>query len=292
MKCIAFIILFLVIILLYGLYITLQGTKPVLYLCPTLTKETCKIFDYRTSQDVFLLRTHKWDPSIEELWKQMQHDLGDKQVYVLYDITGNRQIPSIIKNLITVTDRECLELQSSYNGSWYTLESPLVLAYQKLKKMKKWKYLWLIEYDVRCTGNWSYVLQRAIDHHPTADFVAYNVESYWSSPCWPGWSFLYKHPDQWYGINAYAPLPFFRWKSFLPISRYSRQALDLFERTCGEYTDYCEIYLPTQCKINGLTVDNLHQDCIGHMYRADKSYTADNWSILCNVPGKLYHPIK
>ena len=243
------------------------------------------------SNDIYVLRTHRWDIHIEKMWRDLCSDIGHEYVYVAYDVTGGRKLPAALVgngHVITHTEEECKSINRIHKSLWLTFESLLVLLYQRLRRIK-FQHLWVIEYDVRCTGNWKHVLQSAVNHCRDADFVSYRVEEFniARNALWAWWwnksARRGKRSDR-------SVLP---WRSFLPISRYSYRLLQVYDKSIGEWTDFCELYLPTRCmEESGFSCDNLSPHLVGNWYTT-KAMSDKEWADGVGRPkNKLYHAIK
>lgn len=239
-------------------------------------------------QSIVLLRTHRWSHSIETSWRQLRREVGEERVFVLYDVSGNRPLPAGVENVIAITESECKAIHPLHQSMWSTVESQLILAVRGLRERNVvFRYLWLIEYDVRCVGNWKDVLNASIHHCPEADFVADNVQplSVLKNATWCWW---WRNPYQ-----RGEPVKQ-RWKCFMPVSRYSARYLQRLERELGKSTDFCEIYLPTMCmKYGDLTVGSLSPSCLGYPFHirsmTEEQFRQRESSLLSN---RLYHAIK
>lgn len=241
---------------------------------------------------VIVLRTHRWSSSIEASWNQMREDLGQERVFVVYDVSGNRPLPPILAkepNVIPITESECKSIHPLHQSMWATLESQLTLISRHLAR-HPFRYLWLIEYDVRCVGSWKDVLNSSIHHCPEADFVADNVQpmSLLKNATWCWW---WRNPYQRGSSSDHAGS---KWKCFLPVSRYSARFLKRLERDLGKSTDFCEIYLPTMCMKDGdMTVDSLLPSCLGYPFQI-RSMTEEEFRKRRGGMKslRLYHAIK
>ena len=265
---------------------------------PYLPIQDNNIIQMRNANNIFILRTHCWNEYIHKgIWKQWMRDLPNDRIFILFDLNDKTDIKQtsvpeeLYKYIIPINRKMCMDLNSLDRGAWFTVETPLVLVNKYLKKQKiRFDYLWLIEYDVRCTGNWSDLLQSSIHHCYCADFVAAAVQSFWQSPFWLGWGQLTNC-----SINEHIPYWWNMYKSFLPISRYSSRLLNVYEKSIGEWTQFCEIYLPSRCmQENGFTVGNLHHKCLNQeFFTGTNIITNEKWSgNNCFPENQFYHPIK
>lgn len=112
------------------------------------------------------------------------------------------------------------------------------------QKHPDYPYYWLIEYDVRFTGNWR-VLFSAFERIE-ADFIAAHIYTHADEPRWNRWELL--HPRQEIEIEK-------RLRCFHPICRFSKPAL---EYICTAHEDgwhgHSEVLLPSLLDKNGFSI--------------------------------------
>jgi hypothetical protein len=256
MRLVIISVLILIIIFVCGFMLCYTNalTKRLPTLASTSVAHTCNCA-ILSNHDVFLFRTHIWNDYIDRVYKDMLHDLPTSTLYILFDKTSGN-IPEQVQayacqgQVIFIDQNQCHAINPLDQGPWFTVDSSLVLAYNYLSHHhnKEYNYLWLIEFDVRHTGkSWTEMLQNSVKHCYSADFVAAYVFSFLEIPWWIGWMQLLRIWNHCIWFNRNAPSLFEMWKGFLPISRYSRRLLQRYKDTIGQWSTYCEIYLPSQC---------------------------------------------
>lgn len=115
-------------------------------------------------------------------------------------------------------------------------------------------YVWFVEYDVRCPGNWRTTLELATWRNPTADFVARNPQN---DPGGIDAGFeLRKH-----GITEVR-------QTLFAVTRFSRRLLRFFRhRYYGRVSAYCEVLLPSIAHAHNFTMIDLEWSVIRtHFY--------------------------
>lgn len=161
-------------------------------------------------------------------------------------------------------------------------------------------YYWVIEYDVRFSGEW----QLFFDRFQTVknDFLTSHIRTYTEEPYWDWWNL--SHPQK--SIPLYR-----RIRSFNPIYRISKEAL-LFlhgafkDGWCGHH----EVAIPTLLHHNGFTIQEISGTgkftIPGMENKFYSSSKPDSWGKLSNgnlkyrpsfllygfQANKLYHPVK
>jgi hypothetical protein len=165
-----------------------------------------------------------------------------------------------------------------------TYETEICIMYDSLTF--HFDYLWFIENDVVCNGDWKETLDKC--NGITTDFLATSVASIHQEPNWAGWGYTF-----WAYDVPYAE----RWKAFVPISRHSRKLIELYRENLGKISCYCESYFATLCARSGMSMDNFPTDMIGSYYTwffQDPDAVKFFEDICAAHPNehRLYHPIK
>jgi len=155
---------------------------------------------------------------------------------------------------------------------------------------------WLVEHDVRFTGSWAEFFEAQAT---ASDFLTSQVFTREDHPSWHWWDSLC-HPDH--------PAPEAMLKSFNPIYRISRAAVEAMERCfAGGWVGHHEVALPTLIHHAGLKVEDFggHGPFVAEG-NVDRFYTRCDlseggsgsmryrpvWETSGPEPGKLYHPVK
>jgi GT2 family glycosyltransferase len=169
--------------------------------------------------------------------------LGD--AFFLYDAT-NKVIPDEINKLSPfLYSRECLSsLGYPTTGGNIIPGHAHFPIFQFYLNMPDYDYYWVIEYDVRFSGEW----QLFFDCFQTvkSDFLTCHIRSYAEDPHWPWWKL--NHPRKSIPLHK-------RICSFNPIYRMSKDALFFLDKEfkdgwCGHH----EVALPTLLHHNGFSI--------------------------------------
>jgi hypothetical protein len=214
-------------------------------------------------------------------WDKIVKNIGISNVYLLFDNTKSNMTDTFLKqyknNIILVTDQKCKDKNPFFKNQVITCEFGLIIAYDYLKQQNKlFDYIWLIENDVYCDGN--YLECFNISNEPN-DFLATYVADYSEeNKDWVHWKSI---------EGEIAPLDLSqRVKSFFPITRYSIKLLDSLKENLGKSSGFCEVYIPTLAKYNNLTYGNVNPKMIGEFqfYKI-----IDNKNIPNNNDNRLWH---
>jgi hypothetical protein len=155
------------------------------------------------------------------------------------------------------------------------------------------EHYWLIEYDVRFSGDWRWFFESFRDVE--ADFLTSCIRTPPDEPDWCWWNSL-RHPESFI-------LPEQRLASFNPVYRISNAALKhLYECHRHGWVGHFEVLIPTLLHRQGFKLVDIGGE--GSFVRADginKFYTAGADGTFRHRPchleagplvNKLYHPVK
>jgi hypothetical protein len=229
---------------------------------------------------------------VEKTWRKMKQAFANDPVFVLYDSTRKPwSCLYPVSNLFIVNSDVCKQDNPLHQSSYQTVESSLMLLYKYVQENNiSFDYLYLIEYDVYCPGNWFTTFQK-IDKIKPFDFAATHVEPYHAKQN-GGWHF-WKNPG-WQTADEHSHLlekkkdKRFWWKSFFPVTVYSNTFLSIFQnRYYGQLTGYCEILFPSVAFWEGCKIVNLPSNMIGSIYRFDRAV-----SNIKGTDNRLYHPVR
>ena len=254
-------------------------------------------------KSVYVLRAHILSDTLFELFNKLQHELGEDNVFILYDETrtawDTSKAPSsvIVNNdsnaiVLIINDVLCLELNSMHdvgyggtqNVSWsfWHPETAISIMHAWLRqKNQEFKYIWFIEYDVECNGDFAIPLKEcdAIN----ADLMAkgqndgFDIRDSAVDPGWCWWCRLDGEiaatPD-----NA-------RHGIFFPMVRVSDAMVDVIRNNFGKSTGFCEVYSKLICEA-------MPADVFGcFVYRPTITrYEMEHMSAHPN--NLLYHPVR
>ena len=238
---------------------------------------------------LYLYRTHLWDEVRQSLYRKMQEDLGIDNVFLLFDNTKN-QFPKLIhddeqnKNKILFTAEECWKRNRLHRCNKRQIEAQLLLFEERCGR-KDYDYIWLIEYDVACDGNWKEALHKVCSRKE--DFLATVVCTYAERMLWNGWFQLT-------GPRWLKPPLARRVCSFFPVVRLSQKLMTAIRENCGRYSGFCEVYVPTLAVEKGLSCGNLPQEVLGSYFTYEETPRSKETVFVLKEPlldHRLYHPI-
>lgn len=248
-------------------------------------------------KNLYVYRTHFWNKFIQSQWESLCRDVGPEHCFLLFDdsknpvpdyfhshqvmrcrqvIHGESSLSSI--RVIAINQKECEDMNRLHKCNKEQVESQLVLFFLSCP-VRDFDFLWLLEYDVYCDGNWLSTLERANSYHQ--DFLSVDVFEYKEEPLWGHWFKMY-------GRIRLKPSISDRVKCFFPITRFSQRFLSQLLQCIGRLSGFCEVYIPTLAKKLGLSYANVPKSMLGEMF-----VYSDSKEVI--PPQKkddtLYHPI-
>jgi len=278
-------------------------------------KENGKQHDQSRGQNVYVLRTHTWNDSLTEMFTSLKESFGQENVWILLDSTNydyKTHLADDIKidsHLVVLDDALCRKMSLLHKTCYQTPETSFVYIYQIISKSTALlKFMWVIEYDVRCTGKWHDCLG-PINQNYDHDFLATRVEPFtkenhtwhWWGPA-ADWRKLIQvsaaddqnEEKKILMIDARKRPPLEQCaKSFLPISRYSRRYLDVMTSRLGRISAYCEVFLPSLCLQSGFKIGNLPLEITNHEhFRYGEPIITPTDVPINEVKPRLFHPVR
>ena len=254
---------------------------------------------------LFVLNTHVNFTRVHDEFKKMERDLGRENVFMLMDDTvlpgasghlhrlaagrvkygsnskilkeENKTQMSNIENsnILLVNKQEMEAFDPYYNHGGNSGPARLALLYHYLAQ-EPFDYLWLIEFDVLCNGNYKRCYEPT--HHMQEDFVSAQVERFH----WQNWH----HWRRIVGKLSRLPLEQ-RWKTFFPVTRYSKRFLKVIANDIGQSSGYCEVYVPTLCASAAMSLAAFPDSMRGNF-----GYRPTRMAVPIEFDDKLYHPVK
>ena len=215
-----------------------------------------QVEEFSQVTNIYVIRTHKCSTHFMEQWDKVLKELPNDRLYVIFDNTSNNLPPEFHKkymhHIIVYTEENARRMNPLHMDVKSSVDTSIELIYSKIM-YKPFDYLWLIEDDVFCHGNWYDTLSK-IDTNNT-DFLATYVEKHDVSIAWVHWEAIH-------GDMRTTPMKD-RVKSFFPLTRYSRRMLECAHAEFGKSSGFCEVYFPTLANKYNLTFDNIDPDIIG-----------------------------
>ena len=221
-------------------------------------------------REEILFLTHKKSRQVEHAIRELRDQMGNRDLTIisqsqLFDIDG--------------TELFLFEESLMHEMDFPTLERSLVPdhahfpVFEYISQHKGTAdYYWVIEYDVRFTGEWSVLF----DHFATsdADFISTNIRYYHEIPDWGWWGI--SHPEKTIKSED-------RIRSFNPIYRISKEAVKFLEGAFKSgWKGHNETTFPTLLYHNGYQL----LDCGGN---GDFAVQRNNFYISRNTRrGELF----
>lgn len=271
---------------------------------------------------VIVLRTHRFDSTILELYEKLRTDCGLHRVFVLFDNTQRTWEQSqgtweqsqgfTQENVFLVTDAECSSVNSMHDQgfrchsdvSWmfWHPETSFVMCHDWLRAKESdgtcppFDYVWFVEYDVRCTGAFSEAF--AVCDSVDADFMASgraeskadhlrlaSEEPHW---CW--------FPRLDGEIATRAPSEQ-RVGAFFPMVRFTTRMADTVRGEFGKSTGFCEVYVPTLAALSPGIVSAAIPPSVLGKFQYSPAISREEWAEIDGSHDSLsqaqfYHPVK
>lgn len=266
--------------------------------------QVLKAFDSCKTDTVFVLRTHVINENVKKMFGKMQHDLGPENVFMIFDET-NGAVPEPFRSqykvrawddaegaafgpcVVTIKESDCVNINSLHaegnpdaRGSMFRAEPHLCAIASFIRR--SFDYMWLMEFDVYCHGDFRVCLEPTTDMH--CDFLTTHYRDYSLDPTYPWWNDFYGHP-------SFAQVPLDKRRAcFFPMNRFSRRLVEAVMQNLHVASGYCEVYFVTLAHMLGMTINEIPIECLGTFrYRPFVDVaTFDNLPI----DNKLYHPVK
>lgn len=251
----------------------------------------------------FLILTNKTSlPLIQKYHKLFTATQNMGDTVVLYHLLGDNSNPNLEDVNTHIFDDDVL---SSLN--YFPLGFTLVPGSNHFPLLKfylshpHYDYYWCIEDDVEFSGDWKSFFEdfSSID----TDFISSHIRRYKEEPEWPWWPTL-AHP--------YTVIPQEqRIRSFNPIYRISRQALELLHKALlSKWCGHHEVLIPTLLYESGFSIqdfggkgefvpEGLENKFYSENTPNKRGILSDGtmrWRPVFektgNLKNKLYHPVK
>lgn len=229
-----------------------------------------------------LFRCHYLNAFILDVFRKIQDDCPDDDVFLLYDAT-HCPIETDSPHVFIVSEADARKTTYPFINFWYHGDYPLLLFY---KHRPEYEYYWMIDHDVRFTGCW----RTLFDSIPQSDFAGTDVARYHSSKDW-----------FWWREKDYIPLDDrLRVKAFFPVVRFSNRALNLLDRHRGKGANGFLEWAPTTIlNSENYSIIDLGDhgeftpsSCRGHFYSPDTFKWRPVMEQAGQAPDWLYHPVR
>lgn len=254
-----------------------------------------------SARNVVLFLCHRLESPHLRFYRKLEQQLkGHAELLWLFhaDQQGDRRppVPHWTFTLGELTD-------AGYHFLWPGTilgSTDLPLLHYAMQTMGEWDYLWLIEHDVRYSGNWGDFLNYF--KHNQADLITSNIRNYEDEPNWIYWDL--HHPTKEIPLEE-------RVSSLNTIYRIGAEACQLLSAANrGGWLGHHEVCLPTLVKHAGLKVEDFGgyrsytpPSRINYFYTPARSNSfagllegtnrARAPFIVCGWrPHTIYHPVK
>ncbi len=164
----------------------------------------------------------------------------------------------------------------------------------------QYEFYWVIEYDVRFSGDWRLVFEAFADS--AVDLLSTTVYRYPFNPDWANWPTLKPPP----GVELAAQDKI---ASFLPFYRISNRGLTVVDQGYRDgWAGHCECTVPTLLARNGLSIEDIGGDGefvqpgnVNRFYRNTPKVRTHGPGTLVfrpiqrlvgDEPNQLWHPVK
>jgi hypothetical protein len=222
-----------------------------------------------------LFRTHLINRHVMAEFERIRTSCSQfADVWMLYHSESNWSPPSVQQCFLFSTS-QIQEMGFPFRDFWHEGHYPVLMF---ARRNPQYDYYWMLEYDVRFTGDWWQLLSSYIDNDK--DFLAAYISTLEQDPTWP-WFF---------DLNFECDEKYWR-RSFFPVVRFSARALRMLDNCHSQgQGGHCEAVTPCLLLLNGLTVGDLNEG-------RQPVYTPETYSpeyryvpFIRTQPNMLYHP--
>ena len=262
-----------------------------------------RILTFRVHMKAILFASHLISPSIYWTFRRLRRaDSATYDTMWLYDNSvGPTPWPVRRNRYYTFSAGQLIdeEYPFAFGNSLHSNTHLPVLKFHK--ENRDYTHYWIIEYDVRFTGDWGFFFD-SFDENDS-DFLTAAVSRYPNAREFRFWDTL-SHPSTQIPERK-------RVRSFNPIYRISAEALDFILRSHRDgWSGHQEVLLPTLLHNNGFTVEDFGGDgAFVPDRRTNTWYTSRNlnnfgvpdegthrfrprfWK-TGPQPNRIYHPVK
>lgn len=246
-------------------------------------------------KNVFLFLCHLISKeTFKQFGKIVNATKGIGDAYLLFHLK-ERKLPSELVKVSNYqfTDQSLACLGYSMINTSIVPGSNHFPALQFFLDYPDYDFYWLIEYDVRFSGDWRDFFRYFA--HSNADLLTCDIRSYIEKPNWSWWEL--KHPSKNIPLRK-------RYASFNPIYRISNRGLKLIDRLQREgWSGHHEVLLPTLLYNHGLRLRDfggngkfVKREDKNRFYLNNSTKSTVRWRPPFKKIGtkdqKLYHPVK
>ncbi len=229
-------------------------------------------------ETVFVVLTHTFDRKTKSEISRISRELqGTYPFAVNYDIHAQVVPADYDVPCVPFDYRKVSAIFPFPIGSTIVPGNLHLVFTELLTQFPNASYFWIVEYDVRYSGNW----KRFVKYfEPSqADLLGCNIRFHHEEQYWHWWESFKNNAVLENKININSLV-----RAFLPIARYSRQALQIIRRECleGGWSGHCEVLVPSLLLKKGLRIEEIGGDSHftpvsrkNHFYSASRSDYGD-----------------
>ena len=211
----------------------------------------------RGARTVVLLQTHYLNRTLLRMFSELSCAMPETAAIVLMHLPPDRSKPHklarIPHHFVTTPEiREPAYVRKSDGPGWAIWRGGHVdlIALHFFRKYPCYAYYWIIEYDVRFSGEWRAFLTAFQDSD--ADLLSTSIRRASNDPNWMYWPSL--HPPE--GVRPLAADEMLC--SFMPIYRISHRGLRLIDQAYRDgWTGHCEAVWPTVLHHSGYRLEDI-----------------------------------
>ena len=263
-----------------------------------------EFFRMKQRKCCLLFMTHTWNAGIATALAALEEAIGKRfDIHVLVDVTSNPSVPDLDRSHLyrftadQVTPPDYKVKAAHHPGTIWPMNIELPVLWF-FKKHQKYQYYWVMEYDVRFTGDWRVFFDAFEDN--ASELLATTLYRHRFRPDWQHWRTL----------TAPMPVPEHeRVRGLFPLYRLSNTALARLESAyLTGWGGHYEVTIPTILTKAGMRIEDFGGDGEfvpagnhNRFYRntpinaglAPGTFTvAPNQTDPAAPPEMLWHPIK
>ena len=273
---------------------------------PKFFDEPSSAFRVGAMETVFVVLTHIFNPKTNSEIARISSELSDAYPFMVYYDASVQEVPAKPDLRFIPFDYRKISALFPFSMGPTVVPGNLQLVFTELlAQFPNALHFWIVEYDVRYSGNWKHFV-KYFESNP-GRFVGCNIRFHHEEQHWHWWESLKNNADPENKININSLV-----RAFLPISRYSRRALEIIRRECleGGWAGHYEVLVPSLLHKEGLQIEEIGGDSHFtppsrkyNFYSATRSnfgdlqgYSSMRWRPEVVFWGlrqnRLYHPVK
>ena len=238
-----------------------------------------------THRNCVVFRTHFIDEYVyNDAYLPLQESLPENfHLVVAHDHTNNHwsadQFP--VTDLLSYDETLMRERNPLHKNNWHNFESLLNHIYEQ---RAGFDHYWIIEYDVRYSGDWASFLSEQ-NQTCTADALLINgIWPFNGDNNWWVW-----HELEWGKEKPLAE----RYAGFIFLGRFSKELLQCVHEQIGIRSGYAEIYLATLCNEFGFSSAAIDKQFHGSTCATDAEVDSHEYAQLAqSEPNKIFHKVR